>query len=69
MTTIRRTERRPTVSAGPRGRPDWVSVRANLISLHGHTYEEEHETVHLIAEGLGFDKEWLHDAVKLAVGS
>lgn len=70
VTTTRRTERRPQVSAGFRGRPDWVAVRANLVWMHGHTHEEEHEAVHLIAESLGADKDWLHDAVRIvAAGS
>ena len=60
--------KRPTRSADWRN-PDMVSVRANLLWLHAHTHEEEHETVHLIAEGLGADKDWLHDAAKEQAGS
>lgn len=67
--TTRRTERRPQVSAGPRGHPDWVAVRCNLVWLHAHTHDEEHETVHLLARDMGFDTDWLHDAAKQTAGT
>lgn len=50
--TARRPNHRPTRSADWRN-PDMVAVRANLLYLHARTHEEEHEAVHLIAEGLG----------------
>lgn len=59
--TARRPNRRPTRSADWRN-PDMVAVRANLLYLHARTHEEEHEAVHLIAEGLGAPADWLHDA-------
>lgn len=60
--TTRRTERRPRRSAEFRDAKDWTAVAANLIWLHAHTHEEEHEAVHLLARDLGADPDWLHDA-------